>query len=125
MADQTTWRELYRADDAHRIHSIATSIAAMEFNVRLRDARTGTALDAETPWGDGPFAIDVHDEDWHSLSAVLDQIIDEQEAFDQSLENKDEAEHRFNRTILLVILVLVASWLAWWGLSRGLELEEG
>jgi hypothetical protein len=67
-----TWRELAQFDDLPLARAVATSIAAMEFEVRLQDGR-----------------VEVHGAHWDDLAEVLQEIIDEQVEFDRRLAERD------------------------------------
>src|SRR2546426_4000189 len=84
------WRELYRCNDLLAARAVTTSIAAMEFDVRLRGRDDPHALDhdplAFRPCDfPGPYIIEVPQQHWGDLAQVLDQIIDEQAEFDALL----------------------------------------
>lgn len=106
------WRELHRTGDPW---VIATAIAAMEFDVQVRDARTGLPcfLDEERDAVRagarcGPYAIEVRAADWADLSAVLAEIIDEQQAFDLELQMRSQRAQRAQRLVLLLLLAALA-----------------
>ena len=81
MVSQTPWRELARFDDLRLARIVATSIAAMEFEVRLTDRADAAGIRRSAAL----YAVEVDAEDWADLAEVLDEIIDEQEEFDRAL----------------------------------------
>jgi hypothetical protein len=95
------WRELYRCDDLLQARAVATSVAAMEFEVRL------TGLDSDHDQPDeadsdfpGPYLIEVPDQHWPVLADVLDEIIDEQREFDEALQIR--TQRRRTQTMLVM-----------------------
>ncbi len=88
--DDQRWRTLHTADDPEQAATLATSIQAMEFDVRVRDE----------------LAIEVRPEDWVDLQDVLAEIIGEQEEFDTALAHR---RHRSDRHLTLVLLVLAVA----------------
>ena len=84
MVSQTPWRELACFDDLRLARIVATSIAAMEFEVRLADRADAAGIRRSAP-REAPYAVEVDADDWADLAEVLDEIIDEQEDFDRAL----------------------------------------
>ena len=110
MRPHAGWRELYRCDELSRAGVVATSIAAMEFDVRLRDAGTGRYLDQPGSEGEprrGPYAVETRAGDWEDLASVLDAIIEEQSQFDAYLLERDRRTGRAQRSFLLLLIVVV------------------
>ena len=98
------WRELFRCDDLKLARAVATSIAAMEFDVRLCSINPA-ARDVVEDAGDadnrpGPHVIEVAAMHWHALAGVLGEIIEEQREFDRMLEWRRER----NRVRLVIVL---------------------
>jgi hypothetical protein len=127
-----TWRELYRCNDLRQARAVATTIAAMEFDVRLASASIEARMNDErheTPADDspshpgacnritafinsndedelpGPYVIEVPDSTWPQLADVLFEIIAEQQEFDQMLEWRRER----NRVRLVVVLSITTA----------------
>lgn len=107
MADLCPWRELYRCDDLVQARAVATSIAAMEFDVRLH-APLAKSVDDE-PGEDvvefncpGPYVIEVPEEHWPDLAEVLRDIIAEQAEFDERIELR---RYRHQRKLVVVLAV--------------------
>ena len=108
MEPQGPWRQLCRTDEPHLARTIVTTIAAMEFPVRLRDAATGEVIEEREDIGDGPFIIDTHADHHAELADVLEDLIGEQEEFDAKLEQRDRFVRRARRIVLLVLIIIVA-----------------
>jgi len=107
MNDPADWRDLYWCEGLARARAIATSIAAMEYDVRLRNATTALpVLDDEEDWGGG-YIIEARSADWNDLVDVIDQIIDEQQEFDQFVEDWHGRAGRLHRVFLGVVIGLV------------------
>ena len=87
-----TWRELARFDDASLARAVATSIASMEFDVRVRTARKQATC----------YRIEVHHAHWGDLAEVLDEIVDEQMEFDRALADRG-AGH--DAAIIIIVLL--------------------
>ncbi len=102
------WRELTRCDSLAEAHTIATSIEAMEYDVRLRTAFSDEPIDiaamSNDPDASGPFVIDARGADWADLAGVLQEIIAEQFEFDDGLRRRDRAVNRVRWTLLSVAL---------------------
>jgi len=79
MVLQATWCELCRFDDLVLARAVATSIASMEFDVRL------CAIDRP------PYIVQVEDVHVRDLAAVLDEIVDEQREFDRMLSDRSRS----------------------------------
>ena len=115
--ESRSWRPLRFCAELSEAQTIATSIAAMEFEVRLVDGATGRILESEKPEHDprGPFAVEVPAEHFDDLAGVLDQIMDEQQEFDSFLESWRVRSSRAVRWFLLLaaaamlLLVLLTS----------------
>jgi hypothetical protein len=129
---QNTWRELYRCSDLKQARAVATTIAAMEFDVRLASAsieawtndeqHETTADDSSSHLNacnritafisrndedelPGPYVIEVPDSTWPQLADVLFEIIAEQQEFDQMLEWRRER----NRVQLVIVLSITTA----------------
>jgi len=98
MVLQATWCELCRFDDLVLARAVATSIASMEFDVRLCDS------------GRPPFIVQVENVDAGSLADVLDEIIDEQREFDHMLADRSRAVRPFR--IMTVVTLTGAAEIA-------------
>ena len=94
------WRELTRCDSLAEAHLIATSIEAMEFEVRLRSASADEPLAAAA----GPFVVEARAEDRDDLAGVLEEILAEQGEFDERLERRDRAIECTRRGFFLVAI---------------------
>lgn len=79
MVAQTAWCELCRFDDLLLARAVATSIASMEFDVRL------CTIDGRR------HIVQVDDGQARELADVLDEIIDEQREFDRMLADRSRA----------------------------------
>ena len=101
------WRELACFDDLSQARAVATAIAAMEFEVRLIDAR-GAEVRAEYELTyDGPFPLQVSAADRAALAEVIDEIIAEQAEFDVYLAAWHDRAGRWERTLLGLLVALV------------------
>lgn len=87
----TSWRELARFSDLLLARAVATSIAAMEFDVRLRGG-------GESPRP--PFRIEVQGTHWADLAEVLEEIVDEQVEFDRQV-----LESRGGRDVSVIVFI--------------------
>jgi hypothetical protein len=113
MVAAIAWQELCRFDDLLLARAVATSIAAMEFDVCLacgvdRDAGAADIAEAESAAGDvsadsPPYVVLVCPSDWHEIAGVLDEIIDEQEDFDRRLAERFETS-RHARIVAVLTL---------------------
>ncbi len=88
MVLQATWCELCRFDDLVLARAVATSIASMEFDVRLCPIGCTTRPDDEPNHGRPPYVVQVDNADVRDLADVLDEIIDEQREFDRRLNDR-------------------------------------
>ena len=91
MVLHASWCELCRFDDLVLARAVATSIASMEYNVRL--------WEIDRP----PYIVQVDNVDVRSLADVLDEIIDEQREFDRMLADRSRAVRPF-RIVTVVTL---------------------
>ena len=89
MVAKTHWCELCRFDDPVLARAVATSIAAMEFDVRLCAAVS-------------PFVVEVPGSERIELAEVLDEIIDEQVEFDRMLARRQAAGVRHVRIVMVL-----------------------
>lgn len=85
MVAQTSWCELCRFDDLLQARAVTTSIASMEFEVRLCAVGSSARSDPDTHPGRAPFIVQVDISHVRDLADVLDEIIDEQQEFDRRL----------------------------------------
>ncbi len=95
MVADAAWRELARFDDPAIASAVATTIAAMEFDVRLDDPPEPGAP------GSAAWVIVVDGRDWPALAEVLDEIVDEQVEFDRAV-----ADGRAGRGELATVVVI-------------------
>ena len=91
MVLQAPWCELCRFDDLALARAVATSIASMEFDVRLCAIGCTTRPVDEPDHGCPPYIVQVDDVDVRDLADVLDEIIDEQREFDRMLAGRSRA----------------------------------
>lgn len=108
MNGSAQWRELCRFKDPQLARAVATSVASMEFEVRL-------SPDEPSELGTPPFIVQVDDDDWATLKDVLDEIIDEQREFDQLFEMHHVKRSR-QRIVIILTLAGVAEALVILGL---------
>jgi len=108
MANRAPWRELTRTDDLRLAMNIATTIAAMQFDVRLC-GRDGALLRNAEPLPGGPYLVLIRPADWPDLHDVLDQIIDEQIEFDARLAARDRKSLRLSRIVMILSSAIVAA----------------
>jgi hypothetical protein len=109
MADDVSdWRRLHRCEDLRGARAVATSIAAMEFEVRVRDLISGVLVDVVDDELTGPFAIEVRGADWADLADVLDELIDEQETFDAFVDGWHARSTRAMRIVLAAVVLIIA-----------------
>jgi len=107
MDEHIRWRELMRCDDDRLARIVTLSIASMEFDVRcthVEDPLAGRRIQEIDP-----YLIEVRDEDWHDLSTVLNELIEEQLEFDTYLEHRDRAVGRHQRRVLLILAIVVGT----------------
>jgi hypothetical protein len=104
------WHVLHRSPLLEEAHVVATSIEAMEFDVRLRHAVTGRVVETgdETPELRGPYVVEVRPGDCDDLADVLEAIIDEQGDFDRALAKRNGRVLRLQRILLLAMIVIVS-----------------
>lgn len=88
MVARTSWCELCRFDDLLQARAVTTSIAAMEFEVRLCAVGSSARSDPDTHPGRPPFIVQVDISHVRDLAAVLDEIIEEQQEFDLMLAQR-------------------------------------
>ncbi|MHC4948275.1 MAG: hypothetical protein ACYTG1_08435 [Planctomycetota bacterium] len=98
--DADAWRVLRRFDDPVEAQAVATSIAAMEFEVRLAGrGRPVRGDDGPQP----PYVVEVRPEDWPDL-----EILHEQSAFDERVRARAGGGARWRHRLLLAVIVVVA-----------------
>ena len=98
MVLHASWCELCRFDDLVLARAVATSIASMEYDVRLWDI------------GRPPYIVQVDNIDVRSLADVRDEIIDEQREFDRMLTDRSRVVRPFR--IMTVVTLTGAAELA-------------
>ncbi len=113
MVAQGAWCELCRFEDLLLARAVATSIAAMEFDVRLN--ALGGATDDDAHSGRPPYVILVGRGARNELADVLDEIIDEQQEFDRRLAEPRTAG-RHARMVTVITLTGAADVLLLLGL---------
>jgi hypothetical protein len=107
MHDPADWRDLHWCEDLVQARTIATAIAAMEFDVRVRNAATALPVgDDEEDWGGG-YVVETRAADWPDLAGVLDEIIEEQREFDAFLDAWHGRAGRMHRIFLGVVVGLI------------------
>jgi len=115
MVAGSSWCELCRYDDLLLARAVTTSIAAMEFDVRLCAIGLAARTDDETHPGRPPYVVQVHLDHVRLLAEVLDEIISEQQDFDRMLADRRRttAEGRLMMVIALTgaaeFIVLLAT----------------
>ena len=104
------WQELLRCEGLDQAHAIATSIEAMEYDVRVIDLVTGRPVSGDATDVDpaGRFVIETRPEDEAELSEVLDQIVAEQDDFDDYLDRRDNKTLSVRRVLLGTLIAIVA-----------------
>ncbi len=112
-----SWRALYETADRRLAQTLLTCIAAMEFEVRL--ARFGDPVDLESGQDDSNdridpdevalFEVQVLDTDYSPLAEVIEEIIEEQEQFDEFIVRWREDATRVDRRLLVTMIVIVSS----------------
>jgi hypothetical protein len=111
MKDSVPWAPLCRCGEAKLARTIATTIAAMEFDVRLRDEASNSVIEdidhLEDPHA-GPCLVEVHHDHVRELGDVLDELIDEQAEFDRFLDHRDRVALNAQRLFLILVIVIVA-----------------
>ena len=117
MYGPAQWRELCRFEDPQLARSVATSIASMEYEVRLpgNDRLSQQSCDEPTDFGAPPFIVQVDDNDWAALKDVLEEIVDEQREFDRLFETH-HVKYRRRRIVIILTLTGVVEVLAILGL---------
>lgn len=98
------WQELCRFTDQTLSRAVATSIAAMEFDVRL--------IEIGNP---NQYVIEVDHEHFDALNEILQEIVDEQIEFDELLEFNCTTRSR-QRIIIIIALTGVVEVIAILGL---------
>ncbi len=103
------WRDLFRCDGLPQARAVATSIEAMEYDVRVIDVATGRPVtDAAGADPGGGFVVQTRPEEAVELHEVLDQIIAEQVDFDDYLDRRDEVRLSRQRVFLGVLITIVS-----------------
>ncbi len=113
MVAQDAWRELCRFEDLGLARAVATSIAAMEFDVRM--SARGPVTDDDAHPGRPPYVIQVEHGVWDELADVLDEIVEEQQEFDRLLAERHTAGHHV-RIVTVITLAGAADVLVLLGL---------
>ena len=84
MSNTQAWRTLHVCEDLKQARAIVTSIAAMEFDARLRDAGTGLIVEVSESECDGPLVIEV-----------------------PSISSRNRKAGRLNRLVMAAVLIIV------------------
>lgn len=100
------WRELCRFTEQNLSQAVATSIAAMEFDVRLIEIGNQNQRQ---------YVIEVDHEHFNALNEILQEIVDEQVEFDELLEFHRATRGR-QRIIIIIALTGVVEVMAILGL---------
>ncbi|MEE8154889.1 MAG: hypothetical protein V3T53_07990 [Phycisphaerales bacterium] len=113
MYGTARWQELCRFADPQLARSVATSIASMEFDVRLTgdDRRAQPGFGESTNPATASYVIDVNHSDWGVLADILDEIVDEQLEFDRLFEMPHTSRRR-HRVLIIITLTGVVEVLA-------------
>lgn len=93
------------------MRSLATTIAAMEFDLQCLDGKGRIVSLEKLNQAEGPFALQVLPEDAQELGEVLHDIIEEQEEFDALLDERERTDKRSRRRLiwlLIIIMILLA-----------------
>jgi hypothetical protein len=101
------WRDLCRFDDGPLARAVATSIASMEFEVRLDEEQLSPpALAGHDRRQEATrrFVVRVRQRHWLDLADVLDEIIGEQREFDRQLAER----HAAGRHVRVVAVIGLA-----------------
>ncbi len=110
-ADSASWRELCRFEDAQLAGAVTTSIASMEFDVRLIAAEHHYKPDDDdrlsARLGRPPYIIEVNNRNWSELDGVLTEIIDEQVEFDRTLEVNRATRGRVQLVVIVTLTGVV------------------
>ena len=117
MNSTTDWQELCRFADPTIARAGATSIASMEFDVRLTgdDRQAQQRIVESTNPATAPYMIEVNHSDWGVLADILDEIVDEQLEFDRRFELRGGKRGR-QRILIIITLTGVVEVLAILGL---------
>jgi hypothetical protein len=118
-ADQ--WSELHHCAGLGEARRIATTIAAMGFDVRVRDLGRDTEMlgDEAAEERIGPFVIETPAAQRTDLADVLAEIIDEQDEFDAALAERERRRDRQGRLVMWLILAAALAAVAALLLSAG------
>lgn len=106
MQATNKWQELCRFTDHTLARAVATSIASMEFDVRLIEIGKQNQRQ---------YVIEVDHDHWGSLSEILQEIVDEQVEFDDLLEIHQATRGR-QRIIIIIAITGVVEVMAILGL---------
>ena len=107
MQNVEPWPLLYQSEDPRRVRMVATCLAAMEFDVRL--AGRDVEEDHADRGGDTPLMVRVRSEDLPHLLEVLDDLIDEQEQFDNFVGAWHHRVSRTDRRLLITLIIIVGA----------------
>ena len=106
MKNVDGWPALYTSVDLPRARMLATCLAAMDFEVALEEepaeglARSG---------GGPPHVVRVRAADHSELQELLEEILDEQMAFDESVDRWHERAGRTERRLLVTMIIIVSA----------------
>lgn len=129
MTETPPWAGVHATPDFNAARTLATSLAAMEFDVRVVDMSSGrevenlgalkrggccggggcppTQQEVRSLTGNGPWAVLVPSADAPAVTPVVPELLEEQGAFDESLDARSSAPR--SRVERFVPLVLVAT----------------
>ncbi len=107
MTESSRWQTLCNNVPADQVNLIVTTIAAMEFPVRVRQQLSGDIVKETHDLDQGMYIIETHEHHITDLQDALDQIIDEQQTFDREYENKKHRRDLINRLALFIVVVII------------------
>jgi hypothetical protein len=108
MTERSAWAELHRSRRLEDARRLATTIAAMEFEVEVRDARGRSIAAADEPDSSAAaYFVMVRPQDCAELRDVLSEIIAEQDEFDAMLDRKARTVGRAQRAFLFVLIIIL------------------
>lgn len=108
MVAPTTWTELHRCDDADRARTLLVCLEAMEFDARLVEV-PGGQTSAAFRQRSSAWRIDVPESHWETLREIVDEILAEQDEFDEFMAAWEQRTGRTQRKVLVVLVVIVGS----------------
>ncbi|MHC5002093.1 MAG: hypothetical protein ACYTJ0_03135 [Planctomycetota bacterium] len=109
MQHVESWRALYRCDDLNKARTVATCLAAMEYDVELHGLCGPVEIETDSAGCFAPFEVRVPATDWASLAEVLDEIIEEQEQFDELVGSLEQRVSQAERRLLVTMIIVVST----------------